>query len=71
MTAHADAPTHSLARPEVGDRVVIDAGRLQGHDGRVVYIGVDGSCGCWSVIVETDAGEWWGKVSETLPWPRP
>lgn len=53
-------------RPDlkVGDNVVILNGARAGAPGRVEWIGIDGSCGCYSVIVATEYGEWWGKRSE-------
>ena len=56
--------THTAARPEVGTRVVVKGGRLSGSTGVVTWTGRDGSCGCWSVVVRTDRGEWYGKRSE-------
>jgi hypothetical protein len=55
-----DRPT----RPVVGERVLIIAGDRAGAYGTVTWSGVDGSCGCWSVVVRHDHGEWWGKSSE-------
>jgi ribosomal protein L24 len=50
--------------PRAGDRVEVLAGRLRGVTGTVTWVGVDGSCGCRSVFVATEAGEFFGKVSE-------
>jgi hypothetical protein len=52
---------------KVGDRVVIAAGRRTGELGIVTWSGIDGTCGCRSVIVRLRQGEWFGKQSEVRP----
>ncbi len=52
---------------KVGDRVVILTGRRAGEAGVVTWSGIDGSCGCRSVVVRLAHREWWGKVSEVRP----
>jgi hypothetical protein len=47
-----------------GDNVVINVGAREGTRGVVEWAGIDGSCGCKTVIVRTDFGEWWGRWSE-------
>lgn len=52
---------------KVGDRVVILAGRRAGETGVVTWTGVDGGCGCRSVVVRLASGEFFGKASEVGP----
>jgi hypothetical protein len=49
----------------VGDSVVIRAGARAGTRGTIVWSGIDGSCGCRSIVVRLEGGgEWWGKPYE-------